>query len=102
MGVKNKIDVVRFLQENQSKLLSYGVEKIGIFGSFSRDEQKDTSDIDLLVDFHPNDLNYKNFIGLTHFLEDQLEREVDLVTSDSLSPYLGPIILKEVEYVPLR
>jgi predicted nucleotidyltransferase len=46
-------------------------------------------------------VTYRNFINLAYFLEDNLERKVDLQTTDSLSPYIGPRILREVEYVSL-
>ena len=39
-------------------------------------------------------------MGLNYFLEDLFNRKVDLITLQSLSPYIGPHILKSVEYVP--
>ncbi len=82
--------------------MEYGVKKIGLFGSYVRNMQNAQSDIDLLVEFEPDKLNYSNFINLAFFLEDNLESKVDLVTLDSLSPYIGPNILKEVEYVSFQ
>ena len=55
--------------------------------------------IDILVEFHPPQKTFDNFIQLAFYLEDVLGRPVDLITSDSLSPYIGPHILQEVEYV---
>jgi len=77
------------------------VKKIGLFGSFVRNTQRDESDIDILVEFDQEKLSYDNFINLAYFLEDNLNRKVDLLTTDGLSPYIGPRILKEVEYVSL-
>jgi len=96
-----KEDIFIFLQSHRDKLSEYGVKKLGIFGSFIRNEQSAKSDIDVLVEFENSKLNYKNYINLAYFLEDGLETTIDLVTADSLSPYIGPNILKEVEYVSL-
>jgi predicted nucleotidyltransferase len=101
MRPDHKSDIIRFLKSNKDTLSAYGVKKIGLFGSFVRESQKMNSDIDLLVEFDPDKLNYTNFIQLAYFLEDNLNTKIDLVTSDSLSPYIGPHILKEVEYVSL-
>jgi len=96
-----KAEIIDFLRTNRESLTSYGVKKIGLFGSFVRNTQNSKSDIDVLVEFESEKLNYNNFINLTYFLEDKLEAEVDVVTLDGLSPYIGPNILKEVEYVSL-
>jgi len=95
-----KADIVNFLKSNRESIISYGVKKIGLFGSYVRKTQKPDSDIDILVEFYSDKLNYNNFINLAYFLEDNLSRKVDLITLDSLSPYIGPKILEEVEYVP--
>ena len=72
-----------------------------MYGSVVRGEDSARSDIDILVVFDDHAKNFKNFLALIDFLEDRLGCSVDLVTRESLSPYLGPHILDEVEYVPL-
>ena len=57
------------------------------------------SDVDILVSFTPEKKTFDNFMHLGFFLEDLLGRTVDLVTTESLSPHIGPHILSEVEYV---
>jgi predicted nucleotidyltransferase len=101
MKPDHKSDIIQFLKSNKDAITAYGVKKIGLFGSFVRESQNTKSDIDVLVEFDADHLNYNNFIQLTYFLEDNLNTKIDLVTSDSLSPYIGPHILKEVEYVSL-
>ena len=81
--------------------MNYGVKQIGLFGSFVRDEGKADSDVDFLVDFEKEKKTLKNFMGLAFFLEDLFQRKVEVVTPQGLSPYIGPYILKAVEYVPL-
>jgi predicted nucleotidyltransferase len=53
------------------------------------------------VEFEPGRKTFDNFMKLTFLLEDLLHHRVELVTAESLSPYIGPYILEEVEYAPL-
>jgi len=99
MRSRAKSDIFDFLRSNKETITSYGVRKIGLFGSFVKNSQKMESDIDILVEFNSEKLNYDNYINLAYFLEDNLNRKIDLITLDSLSPYIGPQILQEVEYV---
>ena len=100
MPVQTKTQVVALLQEYQQELHHFGVSRCGIFGSFVRDcNIHDRSDVDILVTFEPEQKTFDNFIHLYFFLEDLFGRAVDLVTVESLSPYLGLHILNEVEYV---
>jgi uncharacterized protein len=97
--VKTKRDAVARIRGNQAELRRYGVKRMGLFGSFAREQQKSGSDIDLLVEFEEGEKTFDNFMRLCFFLEDVLQRPVELVTPESLSPYIGPHILAEVEYV---
>jgi len=76
-------------------------KKIGLFGSYLRNEATENSDIDLLVDIEKDKKTLKNFLALNFYLEDIFGKKVELVTTQSLSPYIGPHILKTVEYVPI-
>lgn len=98
MTISTETDLITFLNENKAVIKKYGVRRLGIFGSFSRNEQNANSDLDLLVDFLPGKKNYDNFINLTYFIEDSIHRKVELITKESLSPYIGPHIKNEVEY----
>ncbi|WP_373499283.1 nucleotidyltransferase family protein [Desulfococcus sp.] len=99
--IKTKIDVLNALVQNQSHLRRLRVRRIGLFGSFVRGEQRPDSDIDLLVEFEPGQKTFDVFMELSFFLEEVLKHRVELVTVESLSPYIGPHILKEVEYAAL-
>ena len=87
------------IEEYEERIKALGVRRIGLFGSLVRGEQHKGSDVDLLVEFEPGQKTYDNFIQLSFFLEDLMQRRVELVTLESLSPYIGPHILNEVEYV---
>ncbi|RZN40593.1 MAG: nucleotidyltransferase [Methanosarcinales archaeon] len=63
-----------------------GVRKIGVFGSCVRGEQKETSDVDLLVEFEKP--TFDNFMDLIFFLEGLFGKDVDLITACGMSPYI--------------
>jgi hypothetical protein len=99
--IKTKQDILMILHQNQVRLKALGVSRIGLFGSFVRGEQRPDSDIDLLVEFEVGKKTFDAFMGLSFFLEEILQRKVEVITTESLSPHIGPHILKEVEYVAL-
>ena len=73
------------------------VDKIGYFGSYSRNEQNELSDIDILVSFS-KPLGWE-FFDLQEFLENQLKVKVDLVSEKAIKEQLRHIILNSVKYV---
>jgi uncharacterized protein len=85
----------------RSRLIAAGVSRLGIFGSYSRGEARPDSDVDVFVDFRPGQKTYDNFIEVGDALEEAFHRKVELVTEKSLSPYIGPKIMREVKYVDL-
>lgn len=99
--IKTKQDILTVLDHERSHLRALGVKRIGLFGSFVRGEQHPGSDIDLLVEFEQGRKTFDTFMELCFFLEDVLQHRIELVTVESMSPYIGPHILKEVEFVAL-
>ena len=97
--IRTKQEIVDVINHYESHLRSLGVRRIGLFGSFVRGEQTPDSDIDLLVEFEQGRKTFDSFMELCFFLEEVLQHKTELVTVESLSPYIGPHILKEVEYV---
>ena len=95
----NKTTILDILKSNQTQLNALGVRRVGLFGSRVRETPRPDSDIDLLVEFTPGRKNFDNFMQVCDLLENSLPYPVDVVTAESLSPYLKPHILKEVEYV---
>ena len=91
--------IIKTIQNHKTNLLDFGVNRIGLFGSYVRDEQIPQSDIDILVDFFPEKENYDNYMALYDYLEKLFEKKIEIVTLNGLSPYIGPRILKEVTYV---
>lgn len=99
--IRTKKDIFDVLRKNGSRLKALGIKRIGLFGSFVRGEQHAESDIDLLVEFDTGRKTFDNFMELSFNLEEMLQHKVELITLESLSPYIGPHILREVEYATL-
>ena len=94
----------RFLEQleaHQSDLRRFGVHRVGLFGSCAHGEEHSESDVDLLVEFEPERKTLANLVEFGDFLEGLFGRRVELVTPESLSPYFGPNILREVQYARL-
>jgi predicted nucleotidyltransferase len=99
--VETKEEILRRLLDEGRQIRSLGVRRLGLFGSFVRGEQGPGSDVDVLVEFEPGRKSFDSFMTLAFLLEEMLQRRVELVTPESLSPYLRPKILPEVQDVPL-
>lgn len=97
----DKAAILRLLQEHQGELSSFGVFRIGLFGSYVRGTQEDGSDIDILVHYRKGAKSLRNLVGLADFLESLFKVRVDLVTAESLSPISGHHIENEVEYAAI-
>ncbi|NVM01916.1 MAG: nucleotidyltransferase family protein [Candidatus Helarchaeota archaeon] len=92
----DKEKIFNLFRKYKNQLQKYGVNKIGLFGSYARGENKKESDIDILVEFSRGKKNFDNFIELAFFLEEIFNKKVDILTPESISPYLKPYIMKEV------
>ena len=75
----------------------YGIKKIGIFGSYSRNQQTETSDLDILVEFE-REIGLE-FLEIKFFLEDLLGIKVDLATEAMLKPTIRDRVINEVIYI---
>ena|SRR3990167_5011849 len=77
----------------------FGVSQIGIFGSAARGEMGPESDIDVMVDFHPDRVpGLFKFVGLQLHLEKLLDRKVDLVAAGAEKPRIRQSIHKDLRY----
>ncbi len=97
--VASKAEVIERLQGAKEDLASFGVKGLGLFGSLVTGQHSAASDVDILVEFAPDRHTFDDFMDLSFFLEELLGRRVELVTPESLSPHIGPHILREVERV---
>jgi predicted nucleotidyltransferase len=93
--VLSRDEAVRRLQTVEAEIRLLGVRRLALFGSVLRGEARPDSDVDLLVEFAPGEKSFDRFMALADLLESVLERRVELVTTEALSPYIGPHILAE-------
>ena len=94
-----KQEIIKIIRNSKPEIEShYGVQRVGLFGSYVREKQGKRSDIDILVTFN-RDIDLFDFLDLREYLEGQLHLKVDLVMESALKPAIGKRILSEVEYV---
>ncbi|HII15605.1 MAG TPA: nucleotidyltransferase [Nanoarchaeota archaeon] len=86
MGKLTKKQILKTLESNRSEIKGFGVNKIGLFGSYLKGRPRRSSDVDILVRFRKP--SFDGYMGLKFMLERKLRRKVDLVMEDSLKPAL--------------
>ena len=95
----DKKDILRNILAERENIKKYGAKRIGLFGSFIRNQQKEKSDVDILVEFEKGMKTFDNYMELKFYLEKLLDCKVDLVIADALKPQINPYVMKEIEYV---
>ena len=96
--MKTKEEILILLKKQLPYLKqNFKVKSIGIFGSYAREEQTETSDIDMLVEFEAP-VGFIKFMELENYLSDRIDAKVDLVTPDALKPLIKPQIIAEAIY----
>ncbi len=88
--------IVKTLEKNNTLLKSLGVQKLGLFGSYVKNKQGRSSDIDFIVRLKPP--TFDNYMGLKFFLEKTFHKKADVVIEDCLKPALR-YVRKEAKYV---
>jgi predicted nucleotidyltransferase len=92
-------EILSILRKNKTFLSeSFGVTRIGIFGSFVRGEQTPSSDIDMIVEMAKDRKNLHSFLKLKRFLENETARKIDLGFEHSLKPAVKEKIMKQIIY----
>jgi uncharacterized protein len=93
-------DIQAILQERKNYLVEkFGVMEIAIFGSYARGEQREDSDVDLIVDFKEGWKTFDNYMNLKFYLEELFGKKVDLVIKSAINPRIKPFIIEEAIYV---
>ena len=92
-----KEDAIKKLEEHLPVLQSrFGIDSVGIFGSVSRGEDTENSDIDILYVFQENRGSLYDYAGAAEYLEKLLGREIDFVSLEFMNPNLRPYIEKDM------
>lgn len=99
-NLKTYSEIRDILKENEKELKKiFGIESIGIFGSYLKGKATQNSDLDILVEFSPDvDIGLLKFVEIENNLSDIFGVKVDLVEKTALKPRIGKHILKEVVY----
>ena len=96
--MKTKNEITRILKQHKNELIKeFNIKKIGLFGSCSRDEHHEGSDIDILVEL--DDPLGLRFVRLAYVLQELLNSKVDLVSKDAIKPRLWQYIERDIVYV---
>jgi len=98
---KSLSDIKEILKKHEEELKEkYKIKEIGIFGSYLRGEAKESSDVDILVEFKPDaKISLLDFVELENYLSELLGVKVDLVERSALKQRIGKQILNEVIYL---
>jgi hypothetical protein len=100
MEISSRQEMVAYLKNNKRLFYEkFGVTRMGIFGSFVREEQTCSSDIDMVVEIEKDRKNIHSFLQLKRFLEKELARTIDLGFEHSLKPVVREKIKGQIIYV---
>jgi hypothetical protein len=92
-------NILLFLKLHKQEMTQlFGTTKIGLAGSYARDEATEDSDIDIIVEIQ-SDNKFRSFFNLLYYLQDSLGKQVDLSTESSLKPLVRESVLKDIVYV---
>jgi uncharacterized protein len=89
-------EILETLRQHRGELAEFGVQRIGLFGSYVRGKAKPESDMDILVEMDAP--TFRSYTRLWSFLESLFGCEIDLVLSDNLKLRLRPHVLGEVRF----
>ena len=97
----NKQDILNYLTAQQSYFSKqFGIRFIGIFGSFSRSEETQNSDIDILYVIEKDKkLSMFQYLKVNQLLEDFFHKKIDLVREETLKPTIKEFVYKDLIYV---
>jgi len=98
MAKLKRDEILGILDENRDAIKAFGVRRLGLFGSYARGEDTETSDLDFIVEFEKK--TFDAYMDLKAFLEKLFHRKVDLVLTDAIKPRLRTTILNEAVYGP--
>jgi predicted nucleotidyltransferase len=94
----SKTEIISFLKSHKNEFKEkFGVEKIGLFGSYARNEANENSDIDIVIESNQKD--FENREKLRIFLESYFGISVDIGYLSSLRGFIREEISKELVYV---
>ncbi len=98
----NSSQIIKKVEEFSEKIRLNGVEKLGLFGSYARDEADYESDIDFIVQFVSGQKSYKNLSDLYFLLEDLFGKRIEIVTPEGIKPLFFENIKNDIIYAKIN
>lgn len=94
----DKTNILNYLKEHYSEFKEkYSVEKIGLFGSYARDQASDNSDIDIFVKM---EASLFDMVAIKEQIENDLNKKVDIIRDHkNIKPIFLKMIQKDLIYV---
>jgi predicted nucleotidyltransferase len=96
------MDPLALIEAHAEELHALGARRIGVFGSFAKNQATPESDVDVYVEFSEGMKTYDNFFALYELLREIFGRSIDLVTDGALSERKARLILPTVRYATLN
>jgi uncharacterized protein len=96
------MDPLALIEAHAEELHALGARRIGVFGSFAKNQATPESDVDVYVEFSEGMKTYDNFFALYELLRELFGRPIDLVTDGALSERKARLILPTVRYASLN
>jgi predicted nucleotidyltransferase len=97
--MKTKAEILRILQKDKPELMRrYGLKRLALFGSYAREDQREDSDVDILVEIEPS--IGLGFVELADRIEDALGIRTEVVSRRAIKPRYWDIIKEELVDVP--
>jgi predicted nucleotidyltransferase len=94
-AVLTRADILDALRRHGPELKRFSVRTIALFGSYAKDAQTDSSDLDFVVEFSAP--TYDNFAGLEQFLAQLFGRRVDILTPPGVDSIRVPQIAEDIK-----
>lgn len=92
-------DILDFLRTHKQEIKqTYGVQQIGLFGSYAHQTAREDSDVDLVVEFEADKKTLRNFFSFKRYLEEGLGKSVDLGMESALKPVVREAIKNDIHY----
>ena len=96
--IMSRKEALRRIKSNSDRIRAFGVKRVALFGSYARDENSSSSDVDILVEFEKGQMTFDNYMDLKFFLESMFGRKVDLVVREAIKPALERSIMDGAVY----
>ena len=93
-------EILKILRQQKRVLhAQFGVLDLAVFGSYVSDQQTNKSDVDLFANLKPEYKTFDNYMELRFFLEEQLQKKIDLALKESIREEFKAGIFNEAIYV---